>query len=60
MLNITRSVGKNIHIGDDIVISIVSLENGKVDIGISAPEDVKILPQEVFERIQTLKDKKLT
>ena len=47
MLVITRHPGQSIHIGDDIVIDIISVHRSIVKIGIDAPEDVKIYRDEI-------------
>lgn len=52
MLVLTRKVGEQINIGDDIVVSVVEIDSGKVRIGIEAPGNVMILRQEVYERIR--------
>jgi carbon storage regulator len=48
MLVLTRRCGERIRIGDDIWVTVVSLERGKVRLGIEAPRDVHILRQELF------------
>jgi carbon storage regulator len=50
MLVLTRKVGENIIIGDNIRVTIVSIDGGKVRIGIDAPRDVTVDRQEVHER----------
>lgn len=52
MLVLTRKVGEQIKIGDDIVIRVVELGKGSVRLGIEAPAQVSILRHEVYERIQ--------
>lgn len=52
MLVLTRRVDQSIVIGDEIVIKVVSIDEGRVRLGISAPADVGILRQEVYEAIQ--------
>ena len=47
MLVLSRKAEEKIHIGDDIVITVVSLANGKVRLGIEAPPDVHILRSEL-------------
>lgn len=41
-LVLSRAVGEQIHIGEDIVITLVSTEGPKGEIHIHAPRDVKI------------------
>ena len=53
MLTLTREVGQKILIGDDIVITVVAVSgNGRVKIGIDAPQQVRIDREEVLERIR--------
>jgi carbon storage regulator len=52
MLILTRRVGETFIIGDDIKITVCSVRNGQVRIGIEAPKDVSIHRKEVYERIQ--------
>jgi carbon storage regulator len=53
MLTLTREVGEKILIGDDIVITVVSVsENGRVRLGIEAPRQIRIDRAEVLERIR--------
>jgi carbon storage regulator len=53
MLTLTREVGEKIIIGDDIVITVVSVsENGRVRLGIEAPRQIRIDRAEVLERIR--------
>lgn len=53
MLTLTREVGQKIVIGDDIVITVVSVAaNGRVRLGIEAPKQVRIDRIEVVERIR--------
>lgn len=53
MLTLTREPGQKIVVGDDIVITVVSVsENGRVRLGIEAPRQIRIDREEVLERIQ--------
>jgi carbon storage regulator len=52
MLVLTRKAGEKIRIGKDITISIVSISDNNVKIGIEAPNDVKILREEVYQSIK--------
>ena len=53
MLTLTREVGEKIVIGEDIVITVVSVsENGRVRLGIEAPRQVRIDRSEVLERVR--------
>jgi len=50
MLVLTRKPGESIHIGNNIVLTVVSLRSNQVRIGIQAPADVRVLRQELAER----------
>lgn len=52
MLVLTRKVDESITIGDSIVLTVLAIEGEKVKLGISAPRDLVILRQEVFQAIQ--------
>lgn len=48
MLILQRKVGESLVIGDDITVSVVSVENGRVRLAITAPSDVPILRSELI------------
>ena len=50
MLVLTRKIGEEIVIGDNIRVKILGILGGKVRIGIVAPEDVVVDRQEVHDR----------
>ena len=52
MLVLSRHRDESIIIGDDIVITIVDIRGDKVRLGISAPHDIPVHRQEVFDAIQ--------
>ena len=52
MLALTRRVGEKITIGDDIVITVVSISGGQVRLGISAPRHVLVLREEIYTSMQ--------
>lgn len=56
MLILTRKLGQSIMIGDDIEITVssINLVNGKhqVKLGIKAPGSVGVHRQEIYEQIQ--------
>ncbi len=53
MLILSRKTGEVIKIGDQVAVHVVEISKGFVKIGIEAPENVKILRQEVFERVKS-------
>jgi len=52
MLVLTRKLGESIAIGDEIRITVASIEGGQVRIGVDAPREIAVHRQEVYERIQ--------
>ncbi len=51
MLILTRKVGESINIGNDIKVTVVSLEGGQVRLGIEAPRDIIVHREEIFNKI---------
>ena len=49
MLVLTRKVGQSILIGN-VVVSVTSLEGGRVKLGITAPQDIRIMRFELIDR----------
>lgn len=49
MLVLSRKLGEKIHIGDNIVITVVNIERGKIRLGIDAPRDVPVYRQELLQ-----------
>lgn len=47
MLVLTRKVGEEICIGDDIVLKVTGVQGGRVKLGISAPRERRITRPEV-------------
>ncbi|GLU42132.1 carbon storage regulator CsrA [Pseudomonas sp. NBRC 100443] len=52
MLILTRSIGKTIRIGDDIEIVILQVKGHQVRVGVTAPPDIAVHHDEVYQRIQ--------
>lgn len=57
MLILTRNPQQSIIIGDDITITILGRTGNQIQLGITAPDDVTIHRQEVYDRIQAEKEK---
>ena len=51
MLILNRKIGESIILGDDIEVKILEVQDGKIKIGIEAPEDVNILRKEVYDEV---------
>lgn len=52
MLILTRKIGEGIILGDDIRISIMEIRGKQIRIGIEAPQNVVVLREEIYQRIQ--------
>ncbi|HEJ4559965.1 TPA: carbon storage regulator CsrA [Pseudomonas aeruginosa] len=52
MLILTRNIGKTIRIGDDIEIVILQVKGNQVRVGVTAPPDIAVHRDEVYQRIQ--------
>jgi carbon storage regulator len=50
MLVLMRRPGESIHIGPDIVVTLVALERNRARIGIEAPREVPIDREEIAEK----------
>lgn len=51
MLALTRKVGERIVIGDNIVVTVVSIKGDNIRISIEAPREIKIYRGEIFDAI---------
>ncbi len=52
MLILSRKLGEKIFIGDNICITVVDIDRGKIRLGITAPKDVPIYRQELMPQPQ--------
>ena len=52
MLVLSRKVGQNIQIGDDICVTVLSVNGNSMRIGITAPDEVTVHREEVLRRIE--------
>jgi carbon storage regulator len=51
MLVLTRKLDESIVIGNNIVIQVLDARGGQIRLGITAPREVSVHRQEVYERI---------
>jgi carbon storage regulator len=52
MLVLTRKPGQSIMIGEGVEVQVLSVAGEKVRLGITAPRDVSIFRDEVYDRIE--------
>jgi carbon storage regulator len=48
MLVLSRKLGEKIYIGENICITVVDIDRGKIRLGIEAPREVAIYRQELL------------
>lgn len=51
MLALTRKVGERIVIGDNIVVTLISIKGDNIRLAIEAPKDIKIYRGEIYDAI---------
>ena len=51
MLALTRKVGERIVIGDNIVVTVVSVKGDSIRITVDAPKEIKIYRGEIYDAI---------
>ncbi len=50
MLVLTRKADQKIRIGSDVVVTVITVREGQVSIGIEAPKDIEIVREELLDR----------
>jgi carbon storage regulator len=53
MLILTRRPGESVKIGDDITVTVLGVRGNQLRLGFSAPQNVAVHREEVYERIQS-------
>lgn len=52
MLILTRRLGENIVIGDNIIIRVLDI-TGQVKLGIDAPREIDVHREEIYEKVKS-------
>ena len=53
MLVLTRLTGEKLMIGDEATVTVLGVKGNQVKIGITAPKEVAVHREEIYERIKT-------
>ncbi len=56
MLILTRKPSETVMIGDDITVTVLSVQGNQVRVGINAPRDTDVHREEIYLRIQAQKE----
>lgn len=60
MLILQRKAGEALRIGENITVSILSVDSGRVRIAIDAPTEIPILRSELLENMETNRESVMT
>jgi carbon storage regulator len=60
MLVLSRKIGEQVIINDNIVVTITEIKGNRVRLGIAAPADVRIDRAEIHQRLQEFADTEFT
>jgi carbon storage regulator len=52
MLILSRRPGESLTIGDNITVTVVSINGNQIRLGIDAPRDVRVLRDEIYKAIR--------
>lgn len=52
MLILTRRVGETLMIGESVTVTVLAVKGNQVRVGITAPKDVAVHREEIFQKIR--------
>ena len=52
MLILTRRVGETLMIGNEVSVTVLTIKGNQVRLGTSAPKDVAVHREEIYDRVQ--------
>jgi carbon storage regulator len=59
LLILTRKIGEALMIGTEVMVTVMAVKGNQVRLGITAPKDVAVHREEIYERVQAEKAKQL-
>jgi len=51
MLILSRRIGENVRIGEDVTVTVLEVKGNQVRIGVNAPKSIAVHREEIFQRI---------
>jgi len=52
MLILTRRVNEKLMVGDDVTVTVLSINGNQVRIGVNAPRHVPVHREEIYEKVK--------
>ncbi len=52
MLVLSRKAEQSVHLGDEIVVTVLAIEGDRVKLGIQAPRTLQVLREELYEQVR--------
>jgi len=52
MLVLSRKVGDSVIIGDNVTVTVLSIQGNQIRVGVTAPKEVSVHREEIYERIK--------
>jgi len=52
MLILTRRIGENLRIGDNVTVAVLGVNGNQVRLGVDAPKEVGVHREEIYKKIE--------